>query len=810
MHKIGLIGLLLLMTIMPIQVQAQTYTLRVPSAAEYVEGITAVALQQNPQNEWQVRNLYYNLTDMVFRRFPNLDEVDYEEILAAYDAMGIGQDGYFWRRGQWVEAIFSAWLQQTEPDFINSTELHFEDFQVGVSPYDFDADDQDEFVLDVMKGNPINRNDCHYQAEYGNYLVIQSSESGYQLIETPLYWEGNGSDAVTNFGEGGQAEFNFEDINADGLPEWLVLIGGETFGGPGMGYQNTGRLYILGWRNNRLIDLAMLGDGSQYPYSVTAYGEDSYGCDTAVPRDVSWEFRNLDDDDAQEILQHQTYLDNWQCIARRTKVIDWNAQQDRYVQIDERRDFPVDSRNCARRQAEEAMWAGNYEQALGHYERAFSLSPYINPDEENPERDESYREQLRNRRITYEQYHIGRMALAYQLTGQAEQARTILQSLSSQEFSYEPVEYFVQALIGAPDTALGACLAAYTSFAEHFQASSYNSYLLGVTQEETYQSYQSYSPARIGCDASTLFKTELQNQQLTAERLPADYLNELGMSTRKLIQGDFNEDGQDEWLVWPESPMNPFFFALDGDHYVVSTPAIDPFNHADEIQLWPLPDESGIAIAYLNQGVERFYPEPWACVYDSICGMGGGDAECPPDGFLGLTMWRMEGLELIPILEDATVCRTDFAALFPGGEASTEIDGGEIIFPEANRTSPIRYTWDATTQSFVEFSSQMEATLLPTVIPTPEPKYRYFADALDAGDYVEALTMLDESAAANQNYFQENPDALYAYHYQRAFILEALNRPDEALTEYIFIYEADSDSPWGMMAALHLELTEHE
>lgn len=53
MCKIGLIGLLLLVTIVPIQAQAQTYRLRLPSAANYVEGITAVALQQNSQNDWQ-------------------------------------------------------------------------------------------------------------------------------------------------------------------------------------------------------------------------------------------------------------------------------------------------------------------------------------------------------------------------------------------------------------------------------------------------------------------------------------------------------------------------------------------------------------------------------------------------------------------------------------------------------------------------------------------------------------------------------------------------------------------------------------
>ena len=35
-----------------------------------------------------------------------------------------------------------------------------------------------------------------------------------------------------------------------------------------------------------------------------------------------------------------------------------------------------------------------------------------------------------------------------------------------------------------------------------------------------------------------------------------------------------------------------------------------------------------------------------------------------------------------------------------------------------------------------------------------------------------------------------------------------LDRPDEALTEYVSIYEAMPDSAWGMLAALHLEKVE--
>ncbi|MDX2138326.1 MAG: hypothetical protein SF123_09555 [Chloroflexota bacterium] len=797
------IGLFLLMMILPVQAADEVYRLRTPGPVEYVERVGKIARQVNNQDLWQTGNFFSFVTDMVFRRFANLDQVDYRQLLATYDAMGIGQDGYFWRRGQWVEAILSAWLRQTQPDFARNSTLRFEDFVINVLPYDFDADGRNEYVLDVNKGQLTDRYECGYEAEYVNYLVVGLTDEGYQFIESPLYWEGYGIDfSFTNFGEGGQVEVGVEDLNADGLPEWLVLIGGETFGGPGLGYENVGRLYILGWREGRLVDLAALGNGEQYPYSVTHYGEDSYGCDTAVPRDVTWEFRNIDSDAAQEILQHQNYEDNWQCIAQWTKVIDWDAEQDQYVQIDEQRGFLEDSQNCERRQAEEAMWLGQYEQALTHYERALTLEPYTDPVENNPGVSDSSQAQARNRRITYDQYHLARMALAYRLTGQADRAQPILDALNEQEFSSQAIQSFVQALIDAPETPFAVCLAAYTSFAAQPV-----DYLMGLTQEQNFNATVRYSPSRIGCDLMGMLEDEINSRTFTSDTSPEDHVRNLGLSVRKVVQGDLNEDGQDEWLVWSETPINPLFFAgINDGQYAVSMPAVDPFDHADEIHLWALPDRLGTAVAYLTPQYEYYVSEPWACVYD--CAAGGSGGECSPDGFFVLTMWRMEGSSLIPFLTEANVCRSDFDALFPDDAGSTQIDGGTLFWAQENRSEPIVYEWDSTRQTFDVASHGIEATPVSTLIATTEPRYYFVREALDARDYATALAMLDEAAVSNQDSYRQNPDLRYAYQYQRAFVLEALNRPEEALSEYLAIYQAAPQSAWGSLASLHFEIVE--
>jgi tetratricopeptide (TPR) repeat protein len=92
-----------------------------------------------------------------------------------------------------------------------------------------------------------------------------------------------------------------------------------------------------------------------------------------------------------------------------------------------------------------------------------------------------------------------------------------------------------------------------------------------------------------------------------------------------------------------------------------------------------------------------------------------------------------------------------------------------------------------------------------TPLPTPEPKYQNYAEAINMGDFQAALDLIDENAAGNADYYRDNPDSLYSYQYNRGYILEMLDRPDEALTEYIAIYEAAPESGWGMLAALHLE-----
>jgi hypothetical protein len=82
------------------------------------------------------------------------------------------------------------------------------------------------------------------------------------------------------------------------------------------------------------------------------------------------------------------------------------------------------------------------------------------------------------------------------------------------------------------------------------------------------------------------------------------------------------------------------------------------------------------------------------------------------------------------------------------------------------------------------------------------PTYFQVRTAFAQVDFALALEILTTALSQPE---PRDPSLVEAFHYYRALTLEAVNRPDEAQTEYVAIYEAAPESAWGMLAALHLE-----
>ncbi|MBK8136698.1 MAG: hypothetical protein IPK52_12795 [Chloroflexi bacterium] len=117
-------------------------------------------------------------------------------------------------------------------------------------------------------------------------------------------------------------------------------------------------------------------------------------------------------------------------------------------------------------------------------------------------------------------------------------------------------------------------------------------------------------------------------------------------------------------------------------------------------------------------------------------------------------------------------------------------------------------------------------TATPTMPPTPPPSPDIDPQPIDFGDFhcgtlgvgfcglyesndtaasamIETLTAEDFERELNPEYL--SGDFRLAVLYRQATALEALARSDEALAAYVENLHACAGSPWGRLAALHLE-----
>jgi hypothetical protein len=249
---------------------------------------------------------------------------------------------------------------------------------------------------------------------------------------------------------------------------------------------------------------------------------------------------------------------------------------------------------------------------------------------------------------------------------------------------------------------------------------------------------------------------------------------------------------------------------LVGNHYQISRPDVNGYapNGYNRLATWNLPEESGKVL--VNLDFATHYEQRHAGY-----GLGGGPG-CPqlgvpnrdiqmPEQPGSLRLWRLVDGELV-LMFSAPMCQlVGLEDVFVDGAGSHRLKGW--IWDDNLGYTPITYTWDSTVQNYV-------ASLLPT--PTPPAQvassvllnpsvYSLASDALNAfehGNYARVIENLNTSLQLES----DDTLGLAQLHYIAAISFEALNRPDDALAQYVAIYEAAPDSSWGILAALHLEL----
>ena len=763
------------------------YKLRELSAGEYLDGI--LSTMSGPAD---FDNSYFPqlIGDVLFDEYPNLENENWEKLLKVYDWLGVGTLDLGFNRDRLNIAIIHAWLRENKVDLSKSKQLQFADYDISITPRDFNDDGVNEYLLDVVKGakGKIDRDGTYYEAEYVDYLVAQGKENYHILRPQSSQWHGTSGwpqDPV----KGGAIEARFEDINADGLPEWLVIDGGNITGGMGQ-YVCSSSLHIYGWRNGQLVDLT--------PRRGLGYQGEHFsggGCTLPTFRFV-WDLANVDDDPAMEILQHAYYLDNWYCSVSVTDEFDWDAGKDQYV-FKQTNQVLADTQNCLQRQAEELMWKGDSAAPIPLYEKALSLPPYQTDSEWQQDDLKELNQYLRIR-----------LALAYILSAQQEKARPLLQQLQSETYKEDTIRDFVSVLSLHIDDPLRACSAAFNIFTEYAP-----NHIYGVTNKEHFNYGVIYFPERIACDAPNVIQSYLADHSLRTDQSPVDQLKAIGIDTQKVLRFDLDHDGHEEWLIWPKVPMSPLFFAPDGDVYQESQITINPYLKPGEFSTHALPDDAGEAIIFKPDELIYDNDPPWYGNYDPQYAIGGGGepSECITAGrksqkFIQFQLWRMDNKQLVHILW-AEVCRDSVEELFGDHDKALQLDGGTVQNDMGDHFEnfDLKYEWDNAEKKY-KLIVNPTPTPLATATPTPQPKYYRVSDAFNKHDYAAVVEMTEhllvEDYKGNGNYAVQ---MLTGDYYLRALALQHLGREQEAIEAFLKMIEVAPDEHWKKLAMLYLE-----
>ncbi len=323
---------------------------------------------------------------------------------------------------EWMARIIERWLIENPTDLSVSNSIATYSITITITPHDFDLDGENEWILDtqyISAGETV----------YHNFLVADGSDSIYRVLDLPIPtptndggWNDEGIDRFKSYG--------WRDITGDGQMEWLFSTSEYGPGGPGYtGVINT--IYVLGWQNGEIVQFYS-GSGA---------------------------LRNIDDDDALEFINTKIAMDNWGCGTRTEEAWDWDGSGAYVRQPDE-----ITHLDCTGREAEEAMWARNFETAAALYETFF-----VENAEAWAEELDCVEECLTGQFPQIYLYFLGRRVIAYAMLGDT---AAVQRSLDEAEL-YAASSDFITALINTETTdAETLCNVAYEYFTTYRPQSS--------------------------------------------------------------------------------------------------------------------------------------------------------------------------------------------------------------------------------------------------------------------------------------------------------------------------------------------------
>jgi tetratricopeptide (TPR) repeat protein len=457
------------------------YRLREPVAVEFVEALPNFEAVFFSTNDNQAAQLIWATETEFLMRFG--ETATFDELRMAFDRFR-PQVVYLNYRdripaidmNKWIARLLERWLSENPTDLSSVESINAYPFAMTVEAHDFDLDGDDEWILDVqyLRGEDV---------IYRNFLVADGGLSQYNILPLPIPYLSDGSGWSTEVSSDlGFNDLGLRDITADGQMEWLFSVGEFGPGGPGY-FGTIFTMYALGWRDGEIVQVYR-GPGT---------------------------VQNTDDDAALEFSNNVIVRDNWLCGTQTSQIWDWDGAE--YVRQPDR----IGQADCTARQAEEAMWAGDFKTATERYETFF---------EQSEDRWAQYIECLSAgdyvcssglwTQIYY--YFMGRRIIAYALLGDTARAQQLLEEATSYRRGG-----FVDALVTADTLETERlCRAAYDYFTSRWRIdpSDSNQLLPGIIVANINDGWDHYigfvaNPARSGCDIALFSGTPTPTPTVT-------------------------------------------------------------------------------------------------------------------------------------------------------------------------------------------------------------------------------------------------------------------------------------------------------
>lgn len=476
------IGIVVLLLCLVVHVQAQEdvpeYRLRVPTATEYIDGLPDFLSVSSEIHKPEAGVVIRAAETEFLLRYG--DQATSEILSNAFEKFRVPVYCYMLPRcgeilpeidqWQWTERIFQAWLNENPTDLDRVSSLSFGRYHADITKHDFSGDGIDEWLLEVLVDDSEN--------PYANYLVVYLKDGAYRVTSIPFngtlnHWE-------VKVGKSELRGGGIEDINADGIPEW-VFSWDDSYVSPGSRSGWTD-VRIFSWRDGEIVRIASIRGNISY--------------------------QNLDTDPAMEIVVSWSVgglvIDSWGCGKIINPVYDW--VEDFYVQVSEQ----VSYLDCTARYAEEAMWNNDFEAAARLYDEYIA--------QHQPELDEfmaCLAQQCdccqHDDDLLILQYFKVRRIIAYALLGDTVRVQTLLQEIQADEGG----SYFEDAVVQANSVDTKTiCQAAYdfyeTKRQKGFRNLESETFMVGNTAENiagTVLWGGEINPYRAGCDIRLFSET---------------------------------------------------------------------------------------------------------------------------------------------------------------------------------------------------------------------------------------------------------------------------------------------------------------